>query len=98
MRFGVSGISFRAVQTEPEIRLYIILRNSAPVHIEETQSIPSLACATQVWNVLCCFSIPFGSEPKALFNTFAVFVFLSQFDIKDSEPKDYIAELTVIDP
>jgi len=76
MRLSVSGISFRSVQAEPEIRLSIILWNSSPFHIEDAQLIPSLACATQIWNVPCCVSIPFGSELKALFNAFAVFIFL----------------------
>jgi len=43
--------------------------------------ISSLACATQVWNVLCRFSIPFGGELKVLFNAFSVFVFLSEFNL-----------------
>jgi hypothetical protein len=46
MLSGRGGISYRPIQTKLEIRLNIILRNSTLIHIEETQLIPSLPCAT----------------------------------------------------
>ena len=81
MSFGFGRISLGPAQTEPEIRLYVILRNSKPLQVEETQSIFSLTRSTQVWDMLCRFSIPFGSKLVVLFNAFTIFVSLPQFNL-----------------
>ena len=80
--FGFSGISFSAVQTEPEICLREIQWNSMPFPVKVSQVISSLASATHVWNVLCRHSKPFGGKPIVLLYPFADLVFLPQNNLR----------------
>jgi hypothetical protein len=43
---------------------------------------PSLACTAQIWNVLRSVSEPFGSKFVILLPTFAIFIFLPQYDLR----------------
>jgi hypothetical protein len=78
---GLCGIFFRTSQTKPKICLYIILRNPAPFHVEESQLTSSFACGSEVWNMLCSSSIPFGCQLEILFDALAIFVPVSQFNL-----------------
>src|SRR6185369_5029472 len=81
MLSGVGCISFRAIKTKPEVRLYVILRNAKTLHIEQTQAIPSLTSSTQIRNVLRRLEVPFCGKPIVLFYASTVFIFLPKFNL-----------------
>jgi len=88
--FLASAVFLQAIQLNQKIRLYMILRNSAPPSYREIQfdsSLDLMTLRTQGLNVnlAAFFSVTISAKPKLLkivvFNAFAVLYFLSELNL-----------------